>query len=252
MFANLLLLHERFTPEDQCMWKEGIKRGWAVERINQFNILDRINSQKWEKIRYYGNLLHLDQIKDKLPIKFEYIDPTWLPQMGEFTKRKIDLLEYKDLPQPIDEKQFIKPVNIKWFEAKVYEKNERVDGTPVFNDLIYVSEVVEFRDEIRCFVIDGKIHTCSYYRLDKKPWDLSEMEPDKLNGDSFIHLTIIPYMVEQIYKKWKMPRTIVADFGLCYDGEWKLVEFNEPHASGLYWCNWSKCFDVIIEGQINI
>ena len=47
----------------------------------------------------------------------------------------------------------------------------------------------------------------------------------------------------------KLPKGVVLDFGLMDNGMWSLIEFNEAWASGLYYCDPEKCFDVIVESQ---
>lgn len=250
---NLLILDNRYSRDSADLWRFAVRNGWSTERVHEQisnNIYDNEGKRKpWGKICYYGNLLHLDLIKDQLPIIFEIIDPTILPQLTEFTGRNIRLVKYQNL-NVIDKPYFIKPVNIKWFEAKVYQPGESISGTPMFNDLIYIQDIVDFESEIRCFVLNGKIETASYYILNKVVWDLTNLDPAYINCDTFVYATNIPNMVKQIYDRYNLPKGLVMDFGLTKDG-WKLIEFNEPHASGLYYCNWQKCFEVITGCQTN-
>ncbi len=248
MSGPLLLLHERHTPDDGDIWREAVRRKWTTERVNRYSVAARLRDHS--PVRYYGNTLHIGMIKDLLPITFHEIPPTVLPDLAGITRRKIALLRYADLPQPIVTRQFIKPIYEKWFEAKVYETGERIEGGPLSTDLIYTSEIVEFLDEVRCFVVAGQVLTSSLYRVNKVVWDQSGVPEDQLRFDDHLAETRIPEMVAGIYRDHpEMPPAVVADFGRHADGSWSLIEFNEPYASGLYWCDVARCFDCIIASQ---
>lgn len=244
---KLLLLHERFTPDDCDLWRAAIRRGWATERTNKYKVSSHIEG--YNTIRYYGNTLHVEFIKDQLPITFTPIDYSTLANLRPYTKRFITYVTFNRLIQPIENKLFIKPAREKWFEAKVYNPGDVINGTPLAGDEIYISDAVKFIDEVRCFVLDGEVLTSSLYRINSVVWDQAEERPEKINFDERIRDTDIPRMVKEICTLFKFPRGIVIDFGLLENGEWALIEFNEAWASGLYYCKYEKCFDVVIASQ---
>ncbi len=243
----LLVLHERHTAEDADIWRVAVRRGWTSERVNRFNVRDRLAGHPF--IRYYGNLLHLDQIGHELPIQFHQLDLAALTTLEWATKRHITLLRFGDLPQPLTAPLFIKPACVKWFEARVYQPGEFPQGTPQIHDWTYTSDPVEYLDEVRCFCLDGVVLTSSLYRINRVVWDLSGVPEDQINFDSRVADTPIPGYVRRIYAEGKVPRAVVADFGRHPDGSWSLIEFNEPWASGLYLCDPEGCFDCIVASQ---
>jgi hypothetical protein len=243
----LIILHERYTPDCIDIWRAAIRRGWATERVNRFNVAMRLEGH--HPIRYYGDLLHWDQIKDQMPIRMLDIDPSILPRLGAFTKRSIKLMRLAELVQPITARAFIKPVCVKWFEAKVYSPGDTINGAPELTDLIYVQDPVEYLDEVRCFCLDGKVLTSSLYRVNKVVYDLTGLPPEEISYDGRLADSPIPAMVTAIYATGLLPRAVVADFGTHADGSWSLIEFNEPWASGLYYCDPERCLDCIIETQ---
>lgn len=244
---KLLLLHERFRADDVDLWRIAIRRGWNTERTNRFKIQDHLKGADF--VRYYGNTLHVEMIREFLPIDLSPIDYKKLAECLEFTKRKIDFIRFETLAQPLVQNAFIKPAREKWFEAKVWRVGETILGTPLADDEIYVSEITPFTHEVRCFVLDGEVQTSSYYIIDGKVWDTTDLKPDEINFDQQIQDTPIPGMCRAIYAKGGLPRGVVMDFGYTSNREWALIEFNEAWASGLYYCDYEKCFDVIIESQ---
>lgn len=234
---KLLLLHYNADCNTNDIWKAAIQNGWATERIHDDSIGER--SAGFDYVRYYGNTLQAERVGHKFPFKFYPIDETILAKCP-FTRRRVDLMKFKDLPQPMIEKKFVKPFYQKYFPAKVYDIGEKIDFAQMDNDLIYAQEPVSFVNEIRCFCLDGKILTASYYRKDK------EYCPENINLkylDLIIHL-----MVSGLYK-YNLPRGCVLDFGLLDNGKWAFLEPNEAWASGIYDCEPKKCLEVIENSQ---
>lgn len=151
MTAPLLLLHEHHTPDDGDIWRVAIRRGWKTERVNRFTAAQYVRDSGADFIRYYGNLLHWAIIKGQIPLTMLDASPNLLPSCEFASHRPVRLLRYAELNQPIRSRTFVKPVCVKWFEARIYEEGELVTGSPELNDLIYTSPVVDFVDEVRCF-----------------------------------------------------------------------------------------------------
>jgi hypothetical protein len=245
---KLLLLHNRHTADDSDIWRVAIRNGWETTRTNALQIKQHMEG--YDFIRYYGNTLHGALIKDKLPFKFLEINPNHLANLEFYTKRKIRLMSYKDFAGFSVDK-FIKPVREKWFEAKVYKAGEKIEGSSLEGDEIYVSNVVNFIHEVRCFVLNGEVLTSSLYRINKIAYDLTELPPEEINFDKKIEYTPIKQYVKQICNKVNLPNGVVIDFGMLPNGEWALIEFNEAWASGLYYCDPLKCLDAIVESQVD-
>lgn len=245
----LLLLHKRHTPDDSAIWRVAIRLGWNTERTDQLHVKEHIAGR--DMIRYYGNVLHAAQIAPELPIQFVKIEDQFLPKLAEYTKRKMELVSYCNLAQPVVQTAFYKPVSEKWFPARVYQVGESIIPDHLFpEDAIYVSEVVNFVDEVRCFVLDGKVLTSSLYRINGQVWDLTGLPPDEINYDNRVNNTPIPQYVAEICNKCNLPRGVVIDFGRLENGDWSLIEFNEAYASGLYYCDPYLAFEAIIHSQV--
>lgn len=247
---NLLLLHHRYTPDDQVIWSVAIRRGWSTQRTDKHRVKE--HTEGYDFVRYYGNTLHAAQLPaTDLPFNFSEIDYSVLAKVPHLTRRRIDYIHYKNLTQPLKQTAFIKPARDKWFEAKVYKEGDVIPGSPLADDDIYVSEITKFTDEVRCFVLNGEIHTCSLYRIGNQVWDTTGLPSDAINFESRVKDTPLPQYVKELCTQYSLPKGVVIDFGLQLDGTWALIEFNEAWACGLYYCDYHKCFDVIIESQTN-
>lgn len=213
-----------------------MRAGWTAYRVHDFIQPDEIGGA--ERLRYYGNTLHASRITDKIPLKFLPIDLTVLAKTCH-THRRVELVEMGKLIH--SEQRFIKPAQEKWFPAKVYEVGEFPPENcgGLMTDLIYAQTPVKMVNELRCFCLDGKVHTASYYRIGQEYCPLGIDEVDRP--------AVIDEMVAALAPSY--PRGVVLDFAYLDRGDWCFIEPNEAWASGLYGCDPTKCLDVIEASQ---
>lgn len=237
-----LLLNNRYNYSTNDIYKAAINVGWNPERIHDFNLKQMMEG--YETFRYYGNTVQQAFLKDQLPIKF--IDfPRQILLFQDYAKREVSLIKFEELRQPIIERKFIKPTYEKWFDARIYEVGETITGTPPHNDdLIYVSEIIDIIDEVRCFCLNGEILTSSYYRINKEV----EMKP----FDDRLSKTLIEFYVKELFNTGLIKGGIVLDFGRMNNNSWCFIEANEAWASGIYDCDPVKCLEVIVNSQIGV
>jgi hypothetical protein len=242
---NLLLLHNRYTPDDQDIWRTAISLGWKTQRTDYLRVEEHIKDSGCNHVRYYGNTLHAEMIRNKIPIEFLPLNEKngWLTRLPELTKRQISMIRFETLKQPFDEDIFVKPVGDKWFEGRVYHNGESIVGGFQPDDLIYVSNIINMQDEVRCFVLDDIVLTASYYRIDKI------FNPQRVSQDMIDNL--FTPLVKQVRAQTSLPRGVVLDFARIQGEEWCFIEANEAYASGLYMCDATKCFEVIQASQID-
>lgn len=249
---NLLVLPYEHTKEDQSLWRVAIRRGWKTMRFDP-NKPEKIEG--YDMVRYYGNLLHYMRVAKYLPIRFPEISASMLSDLDiSWTRRKIKKIPFGDLELPLKKDTFIKCVNVKWLEAKVYKAGEKPSSQwqgMQDTDLIYVQEPVEFVNEVRCFVIDREVVTASWYRKNKEfcP-EHAPLEDEKMTmivPRAYTH--DLTWVTRQFHEP--LPRGVVLDWGQDAYGTWSLIEANEAWASGLYDCDPEKVFDTIIASQDN-
>lgn len=227
---SVLLLEQRQTPDSNQIWREAIKRGHSTMRVAMNDDLTYVDNI----LGYYGNAMTAQSLRNSLlcfPQINPYVITEWVPYLG----RSMICLPFNRITQPIREDTFMKCVGNKWIEPRVYRKGEIVAGAPLPDDLLYLSDIVKFKCEVRCFVWAGDILTASQYRLD------GAFAPETYEANARMR-----EIASEVGKQ--LPKGVVIDFGLIGD-EWYIVEFNEAWASGLYECDPSKAFDVILASQ---
>lgn len=240
----LLLLHIRADVNTNDIWKAAISTGWATERVD---MAGRVTIPPGTpKVRYYGNTLHAEMLGARLPVTFLPLDLTVLAQT-KLTKREVRLMRAEELDSALSEfawtARFIKPAQNKWFPAKVYAAGESPKrsqgGAGLPSDFIYVQEPVDMINEVRCFCLDGRIHTASYYRLGHEYCPLGIDDVDRPE--------VLDQMVAELAPLY--PRGVVLDFAYTDKHEWAFLEPNEAWSSGLYGCNPERCLEVIEASQ---
>lgn len=236
---NHLILHIRADCNTNDIWRAAIQNNWSTQRVDMYGQIDIPKDAL--KVRYYGNTLHGQIVQPKLSIKFHPIDLEVLTKTP-LTKRRVELIRAEELDF-VREVSFIKPAQNKWFPAKIYEFGELPKrgqgGATLANDLIYVQEPVDMINEVRCFCLNGKIHTASYYRIGHEYCPLGIDEVDRPE--------VLYKMVEELAPFY--PPGVVLDFAYTSKKEWCFIEPNEAWASGLYGCDPKKCLEVIEESQ---
>jgi len=113
---------------------------------------------------------------------------------------------------------FVKPVEQKLFTGFVWHgtgKNRLTVATIDDDTSVFMSEVVEFIAEFRCYILDGKI-------LDVKRYKGSYSVGPAQN------------IVEGAVAAFKGPRAFAIDFGVTADGKTLVVEVNDGFALGNY------------------
>ncbi len=248
MNTTTLIQDERHSPDSSDIWRAAIRRGWRTARVHPRNIAEVARSAG--RMVYYGNTLHAATMGNLLPVALHPINPAYLPSLTAFTKRKMDMVRFGTVGQPFSERIFAKPIRDKWFEARVYQPGQVISGKAADDDLIYLSEPVRFTDEVRCFVLNGKVLTASYYILKGEIHDsIPAGSHAMFNLDEAIHATPIPEIVERIHDLSMLPAGVVMDFALTADRGWVLIEFNEAWCSGVYYCDYDKCLTVMEHSQ---
>lgn len=239
MSKPLLLLHTCADCNTNDIWRAAINTGWTTERVD---MTGRVNiPSNTPKVRYYGNTLHMEMIANQLPIKCIPLDLNVLARTP-LAKRQITLMRAEELNESTEDR-FIKPAQNKWFPAKVYKAGESPKrsqgGAGLPSDFIYVQEPVDMINEVRCFCLNGSVHTASYYRIGHEYCPLGIDEVDRPE--------IIDQMVAILAADF--PAGVVLDFAYTSNHEWCFLEPNEAWSSGLYGCNPSKCLEVIEASQ---
>lgn len=146
---------------------------------------------------------------------------------------------------------FIRPTkDTKVFTGQVYNKYEWEDfvENALYNKkhillnadtTIQVSTPKKIQQEIRCWIVKGKVITTSYYRLGNMSY-MTECNDE----------IVIEY-AQKMVNKYQPADSFVIDICLV-DGEPKIVEVNCINCSGFYKQNLSKLIDSLLIYDLNL
>jgi hypothetical protein len=239
---KLLILHNRPDANSNLIWKAAISNGWKTFRHIASDDLLSV-CEGYDMVRYYGNTLHAEYMPGK-PFQFHVIPPDFIQQVyrlnPDYVGRSVVSARLSDIAEPLTTDLFVKPVYQKYFEARVYRAGERVSNSATNpQDWCYIQGIINPIDEIRCFVVDGKILTASTYRQNKV------FECEYIPEPPSEVIT----MVSDICSKLNIAYGVVLDFARLDTGKWVFLEVNESWASGIYDNDPVKCLECIAKSQ---
>lgn len=184
--------------------------------------LARISTSKgWEPSSYYGGNHDFSIYSDKYGDNLLNSDSI-ITTVGDNTIFRDDVI-YSG-----SEIYFIRPCkDSKIFTGKVYTKDkwlgEIINPDKIIdpNTLIQVAKPKKIYKEARCWVVDGKVVTSSYYYFHGNVMYEENVEPEGLE------------FAENMVKLFEIAPAFVMDICLTPDG-WKIVEVNCINCSGFY------------------
>ncbi|MEM7346512.1 MAG: ATP-grasp domain-containing protein [Chloroflexota bacterium] len=222
----VLILGPKYSQDSKSLAAEAEASDWAVWRFEVPYIPDWVFDH--EPVLYCGDI-YAEFITQELEITLATPNDDALAGLSpEHLRRKVIFTKYQNFERPT-ERKFIKPADQKFFKAGIYEPDDEIPGLDKRKpeDPILISDVVEFVDEFRLFIVDGQVETGSQYIAEKQL--LEDAATDYLAAEikSFGHA------IAQVYQAL-LPRTYVVDIGRLVTGELAVIEFNQIWASGLY------------------
>ena len=224
-----LILATWKMPGAKALASAARRLGWSVVGLN------RNPSPKVEgtAILYGGSEL-CDQMAARMGVKL--IEPAFdllARTPRSLLLRSVDSTQYCDL-RPFPTPTFVKPADVrrKAFDAGIYSdvRNARLEA-PLDPEMpVLVSEAVEWLEEYRCFLLDGKIVTWSPYlwfgRPSWKPYSGGQASlPPAPVQDVCRRLLATPRL--------PFPDAFVVDVGLIENRGWAVVEYNPAWCSSL-------------------
>ncbi len=229
-----LVLSRRYTEDSSSMWRAALAAGWDVERLLSYEPPTDL-PQRNPVI--YGETLMADALAG--PLGLTLLEPTldWLATLPiAHVKRNIRATTLGAM-RAVPERAFVKPVDEKIFQARVYAAGEHIDAERTFPDEagVLVSEIVTFGLEVRAFVLEREVASLSAYmregriaKNDEGEWPLAEAERDE--ASAFLATVLADPAV-------RLPPAVVVDVGRAEGLGWVIVEANPCWASGLCGCD---------------
>lgn len=223
-----IIFSPRYSRDSRVLRKSADNLGWITIRLSFGFNPDELDIGG--KVVVYCESYFAEILAEQFG--FSLIKPMddLLPRLNkEFTKRTIEFVLFSDFEMPEDRK-FIKSADFKFFPARIFEPDECLpDKTGMEpEDPILISEIVDFVDEFRLFILDGVIMTGSVYVRNRALVEdfhcLEELESDVIE---FCEKLLIAH--SQL-----IPRSVVIDIGRMKDGNLAVIEFNPSWTSGIY------------------
>lgn len=185
-------------------------------------------------VHYYGGPKIGERVAARYGVGLLEPVDRWLPELPEeYRRRRIEAMTLENA-WALEEKSFVKPPSDKGFDARVYADGDDLRRTT--RDLrpdtpVLVSDVVEFAEEFRLFVLDGEVRAgCRYARwghLDPQP-----SVPDQMRG-----------LVKELAET--LPSAVVVDVGLL-EGNVAVVEANMAWFAQPYMADVGRVLEVVL------
>ncbi len=212
--------------------------GWPVERLNNWRVPEHL-LQAPEPVLYVEALFG-QSIAEQFGLQMLEPPIDWLPKLPErFRKRSIYLASLKQARQ-LTEPAFIKPPNDKSFPARIYAGAELPEGYDEEMSVL-VSEIVNWQNEFRCFVLDRQPRTISIYLRQgelQRENNFRCSDEEKNSAIRFVGEVLADQKVE-------LPRTAVLDVGIIEGKGWAVVEQNSAWGAGIYGCDPEQVLEVL-------
>lgn len=224
---STLVLTSRYSADSNAMWGAAVRAGWEIERVR--NVAGFQARDAARDVAFYGETLLADALSERLGITLLEPDYGWLPALPKrWRGREVALTTYGDACG-LTGRAFVKPVDEKWFQARVYADGAELReaaGSNVGDDaLVLVQEPVRFVWEFRAFVLNrSPVQIVPYICRG----EICTSAPDDVSTavSAFARRFLEDHDVA-------LPPAVVVDFGLLEDGTAAVVEANAAWASGL-------------------
>jgi hypothetical protein len=222
-----VVLSPRFSADSIAVWQAALAAGWATARVRHAEAHALVGAVAPEDVVIYGETLLADAVAAALDLALFEPDAGWLPGVPMALRLREVRLMTLGAARRSGGGCFIKPVDDKFFPARVYAEVD-VDPT-VGDDLeVLVAEPVRFGLEVRGFVCDGAVAGLSAYIRDGAiargggDWPLTADEEAAARA-----------CLERVIAEVPLPPAAVVDVGEIVGRGWAVVEANPAWASGL-------------------
>ena len=236
---NIIVLSPNFSEDSLIISNAVINSPYQTMRFGSWNIPE---SQQENVIAVYGEDLFTTVVAEQCG--FHLIKPKndWLAHIPyKYTLRTIDYNTFGNIKNIRN--KFIKPVDFKFFPAGVYESTNDIQGFDTIDDTIevFVSDVVNWSIEIRCFIVDRTVLTWSTYVYDGKIHITNQIQQ---NEEQEMLRFLSHFLSDPAIE---LPKSVVIDVGFIPNKGWALIEANPVWSSGVYACDPKKVIQAIIE-----
>lgn len=236
---KIIVLSPNFSEDSKIISNAMINTEFTAMRFGGWNVP---LEYKKDVVAVYGEDLFTTIVAEQCNLKLLKPDDNWLATVPfEYTLRNIKYDHFENIQNA--KNKFIKPIDFKFFPAGVYNSVDEIQGFETIDKTIevFVSDVVTWTIEVRCFIINRKIQTWSTYIYNKeivlKDTMLREEEADMI---TFVNKLIADETID-------FSEAVVIDVGYIPNKGWALIEANPVWSSGVYACNPKKVIETIVK-----
>ncbi|MBB5033885.1 ATP-grasp domain-containing protein [Prosthecobacter vanneervenii] len=239
-----VLLGPRATDDSVAIWRVCVANQWPVHRIQAWRVPEELRSCP-NSIIIYGEPLFAEAVADQMDLALLEPSIDWLTTVPQkYLSRQIEFMTLGSA-RLLDSPAFVKPADGKIFEPRVYASGSDLPSEEQVDQDIPVlrSGIMDFRLEVRCFVLGRRIMTMSpYWREgelarsadDQWPFFLREETEARTFAESILSDADVPF-----------PPACTLDIGKTTDGIWAIIESNPCWGAGLYGCDPSQVLRTI-------
>lgn len=225
-----LVLPPRFTPDSNAVRAAALEAGWRIERLRSWRVQEAL-----EDPVLYGEPLFAAVVAPQLGLALLEPPLDWLTSLPpELLQRSVAFTTLGDARRR-QGPSFVKPADEKSFDARVWPEPAALPGPESLPDhlAVLVAEPVAWSLEVRCFVVDGHVLTCSPYvrhgqlaQAADGSWPASEEE-----------LADARAFAARVISQVPLPPAVALDVGTIVGRGWAVVEVNPCWGSGVYGCD---------------
>lgn len=239
-----VLLGPRATDDSVAIWRVCVANHWPVHRIQAWRVPEELCSRQ-NNVIIYGEPLFAEAVADQMGLALLEPSIDWLTTVPlKYLSRQIEIMTLGSA-RLLDAPAFVKPADGKIFEPRVYASGKDLPSeAQVDQDIpVLCSGIMDFRLEVRCFVLDRKLMTMSpYWREgelarsadDRWPFLPQEETEARAFAESVLSDTSV-----------SLPPACTLDVGRTHEGIWAVIEANPCWGAGLYGCDPSQVLQTI-------
>ncbi len=224
------MLSPRYSSDSIGLWRAALAAGWSTTRVRQIGeVAELAGEVDPAEVLIYGETILADAVAAALDLVL--LEPTyaWLPELPMALRLRAIELSTLGAARRLAGPVFVKPVDDKFFPARVYAPVE-VDAL-VADDLpVLIAEPVRFGVEVRAFVCERTVVGLSAYMRGGQLASTADGEWP-LGADEA--LAARACLERLLASDVALPPAVVIDVGEVVERGWAVVEANAVWASGL-------------------
>ena len=193
----------------------------------------------------YGEPLFAEAVADQMELVLLEPAIDWLTSVPQkYLSRQMEFMTLGSA-RLLNSPAFVKPADGKIFEPRVYASgNDLPSEEQVDQDIpILRSGIMDFRLEVRCFIVGREVMTMSpYWREGELARSADDQWPflphEETDARTFAESVLSDASVA-------LPPACTLDVGRTHEGTWAVIEANPCWGAGLYGCDPAQVLETI-------